>query len=134
MTAHSEPVLTLDKCELPEVRSTDVTVELAVLHEAACDYIRSSKAENTRRAYRSDWQHFDAWCEGRGFLSMPAEPATVVLYVSALAEDHKVATIGRRLAAVSQAHQAAGYETPTITAAKSMPSERVSPPPMISQL
>jgi hypothetical protein len=87
-----------------------------VLHDAARDYIRSSKADNTRRAYRSDWQHFDAGCREHGFVSMPAEAATVALYASALAEDHKVATIGRRLAAISQAHQAAGYETPTTTA------------------
>jgi site-specific recombinase XerD len=117
MSGESDRVLTCDNEGLPQVRSTETAAELAVLHDAARDYIRASKADSTRRAYRSDWQHFDTWCLAHGFVSMPAEVSTVALYVSALAEDRKVATIGRSLAAISQAHQSAGYATPTTTAA-----------------
>jgi integrase len=45
--------------------------------------------------------------------SLPAAPETVVLYLSTLAETAKVSTLTRRISAISQAHQAAGLETPT---------------------
>ena len=87
-------------------------IDLDALRDTTADYIRSSKATNTRRAYRADWDHFTAWCTAHSFVALPAEPATVAMYAAALAEEHKVATITRRLAAISQAHQAAGYESP----------------------
>ena len=43
-------------------------------------------------------------------------PQTVALYLSGLARTHKVSTLYRRLSGISQAHQAAGYVTPTTDA------------------
>ncbi len=76
-------------------------------------YFRAAQAENTRRAYACDWRHFSAWCRAAGQGNLPAAPETVVLYLSTLAETAKVSTLTRRLSAISQAHQAAGLETPT---------------------
>jgi hypothetical protein len=45
-----------------------------------------------------------------------AEPQTVALYLSDLARTHKVSTLYRRLSGISQAHQAAGFSTPTTDA------------------
>jgi len=76
-------------------------------------YFRAAQAENTRRAYASDWKHFSSWCRAAGQANLPAAPETLVLYLSTLAETAKVSTLTRRISAISQAHQAAGLETPT---------------------
>ena len=86
---------------------------LAVLADQVRDYAQQAKAENTRRAYRTDWHDFDAWCGTHRLAAMPASPATVALYLSHLAETHKCSTLQRRLSAISQAHAAQGMESPT---------------------
>jgi integrase len=85
---------------------------LAHSYSRAEAYERNSKAENTRRGYRSDWRSFDAWCTSAGLPSLPATPETVALYISAIAETHKPATIGRHLAAIASAHKARGHSSP----------------------
>lgn len=85
--------------------------------EAARAYASKSKADATRRAYRSDWQAFAAWCEANSAPALPASPATVATYASHLANDgRKVSTIGRALVAISQAHKMAGETSPTSAA------------------
>jgi site-specific recombinase XerD len=91
--------------------SPGALVALAPTVEAAEAFAANAKAENTRRAYRSDWADFTAWCEARGLPSLPASPDTVALYVSDLASvGRKVSTIQRRLSSISQAHQLAGHD------------------------
>jgi integrase len=85
------------------------------LTEQARAYVRAAKAPSTLRAYRSDWQHFSAWCLGRGAESLPAQPQTVALYMVVLAETHRPATITRRLTAISKAHSAANHPNPATT-------------------
>ncbi|MBM3289653.1 MAG: integrase [Candidatus Hydrogenedentes bacterium] len=75
-------------------------------------FIEASKAPNTRKAYASDWAYFEAWCKARGEPSLPASPSTMARYVTALADTHKPATLQRRLASISVAHQAAGFASP----------------------
>ncbi|WP_245921006.1 site-specific integrase [Melghirimyces profundicolus] len=81
--------------------------------EKAKDYTRLSKASNTAKSYRGDWKDFTAWCEARALSPLPAEPQTVALYLADLAERRKTSTLQRRLSAISQAHQSAGYDSPT---------------------
>src|SRR5262249_54986314 len=76
-------------------------------------YARQAKAESTRRAYASDWADFAGWCQVQQRSALPADAGTIALYVTALAGERKVATIQRRIAAISQAHQFAGHESPT---------------------
>lgn len=91
--------------------------QLANLGEVASrakEYMGQAKASNTVKAYRSDWNHFAAWCEGQGLDSLPAAPQTVALYLTALAEaGRKASTLQRRLSSISQAHQMAGHDSPT---------------------
>jgi len=75
-------------------------------------YVRRAKAENTVRAYRSDWARFEAFCRGREVVSLPAAPATVAAYAAEAARRLKANTIERHLTAISQAHQLAGLANP----------------------
>src|SRR5579864_2625899 len=91
--------------------------QLIPVRARAEQYFRSAQADNTRRAYAADWRHFSSWCHAVGQGSLPAFPGTLVLYLSALAESAKAGTLTRRISAISQAHQAAGFDTPTQHAA-----------------
>lgn len=89
------------------------SVALAVASRQAADFAKESKAASTLRAYASDWRHFTCWCSRHRLPSLPAQAETVALYLSALANTHKTATLTRRMSAISQAHQIAGFESPT---------------------
>lgn len=88
-------------------------IALAEIADQARGYVEAAQADNTRRAYRADWANFTAWCDAHGLAALPAAPDTVALYLAAQADRVKPATIQRRLSSISQAHQAAGHETPT---------------------
>lgn len=75
-------------------------------------YAAYAKAAATRRAYASDWRDFQGWCSSKGLSCLPAGPESVALYIADLAEQHKPATIGRRMAAIAARHKACGYESP----------------------
>lgn len=53
---------------------------LAALVDQAEAFLRQARAENTRRAYASDWKDFERWCAGRQVPACPAAPSTVALY------------------------------------------------------
>jgi integrase len=72
------------------------------------DYIRESLAENTRVAYLSDLAHF----ESRGG-QIPATPEAIAEYLVAHANVLSVATLNRRLAALSKVHRSRGFSNPT---------------------
>jgi integrase len=71
------------------------------------EYVRESLAENTRRAYLSDLAHFENW-GGR----VPASAEIVVSYLADHADKLSVATLVRRIAAISKAHRARGLPNP----------------------
>ena len=75
-------------------------------------FLSAAKAENTLRAYRADWEHFQAWCRRHALPWLPATPETVALYITDLAASHKPATLRRRLTVISRAHQTAGHPSP----------------------
>lgn len=76
-------------------------------------YAMGANATNTLRGYQADLRDFTAWCEQGGANPLPASPTTVAAYLVALADTGAaVATIQRRMAALSQAHQAAGFTPP----------------------
>ena len=84
--------------------------------EKAKGYASQSRSPATLRAYASDWTHFMRWCQEHGATPLPATPGNVAGYVADLASSAKVATIRRRLTTIAQAHLAAGFDSPTITA------------------
>jgi integrase len=90
---------------------------LRPLADQALEFARRSRSENTLRGYRADWNHFNAWCKKYGLLPLPAAPATVAVYLSALADVYKVSTILRRIAAIGQHHLINGVDSPAKTEA-----------------
>ena len=85
---------------------------LAQLSDAATDFALHSKSLNTIKAYQSDWKHFTLWCESKGLVPLPAQKEVLALYLTAFAQVLKVATLSRHIAAISEAHRTAGFESP----------------------
>ena len=71
--------------------------------------LQKSKADNTLRAYESDWLDFYDWCAHVKLQALPAEPETIVNYINDLADNAKANTVSRRLSAISENHKAASY-------------------------
>ncbi|GAB7189605.1 site-specific integrase [Kineococcus sp. NUM-3379] len=76
---------------------------------------RAGRSATTWRAYGSDLAHFATWCEAEGLTPLPAEPSTVTGYLLACCEELSLATLQRRLAALSVAHRVLGVPSPTET-------------------
>ena len=86
--------------------------------EDATQYARAEKAPATRRAYRSDFEIFRAWCDARDALPLPASPESVAAFLASEAKrDVRPSTLSRRLAAILYAHKLAGYASPTASEA-----------------
>ena len=78
------------------------------------DYALAEKSAATRRAYRSDFAAFTAWCAGRALDPIPAAPETVAAFIADQANaGFRASTLGRRVAAIAYAHALAGLEPPT---------------------
>jgi hypothetical protein len=71
------------------------------------DFVEAGIAPATRRAYRADLDHFEAWGG-----SLPATNNLLATYLADHAAVLKVSTLTRRLAAISVAHEAMGSQNP----------------------
>ncbi len=63
--------------------------------------LNGALSENTLRAYRSDYAHFEYWCQQRDIDPLAHEPDKMLEYLQSMASQHAVATIVRRLASLS---------------------------------
>lgn len=72
------------------------------------DYLRASLSDNSRRAYRSDLEHFLSWGG-----TIPANAEIIAVYLAAYAGRHAIATLARRLVSIGKAHTAQGLPSPT---------------------
>ena len=87
----------------------DLTTDLKSLHEATLNNLKSSKANNTLRAYKSDFKDFGVFCAKHGFNSLPSEPKVVSLYLTHLSKNSKFSTLRRRLVSISMVHKLKGH-------------------------
>ncbi|MCZ7448150.1 tyrosine-type recombinase/integrase [Rhizobium rhizogenes] len=79
------------------------------LADRARGYVEAASSANTRKAYASDWKHFAAWCRRANLPSLPPDPQTIGLYITACASGaaergtkaNSVSTIERRLSSLS---------------------------------
>ena len=88
---------------------TELTTDLKSLHEETLNNLKSSKANNTLRAYKSDFKDFGAFCAKHGLNSLPTEPKIVSIYLTYLSKNTKISTLRRRLVSISMVHKLKGY-------------------------
>jgi len=82
--------------------------DLQPLIEKARIFIFNARSEATNRQYDASWTDFSAWAEAHGLTALPAEPATVALFIadrSSLA----ASTLAGRLSAINYMHRTRGY-------------------------
>lgn len=91
----------------PSNMSVAIAINCTELDEQVQGYVAAGIAPATRRAYRSDLDHFLAW---GGMI--PATDEMLAAYLAAHAHTLKVATLVRRLAAISVAHDAQKLPNP----------------------
>ena len=78
------------------------------LEEETLNNLRNSKANNTLRAYKSDYKNFALFCSKNNFQSMPTQPKIMALYLTHLSKTLKYSTLKRRLASISVLHKMKG--------------------------
>lgn len=93
--------------------SNSALSKLLDLHNQTSEYIKSAKAANTWRGYKSDWQHFFNWSKEHNLECLPSSPSTIAMYLAHCASTLKTATIQRRIVAISQFHTGQHYSDPT---------------------
>ena len=88
----------------------DIITDIKALQEETILNLQSSKAVNTVRAYKSDFNDFGLFCTKNGFISLPSEPKVVSLYLTYLStKEVKVSTLKRRLVSIGVIHKLKGY-------------------------
>ena len=87
----------------------ELVTDLKSLHEETLNNLKSSKANNTLRAYKSDFRDFGAFCAKHGLDSLPTEPKIVSLYLTNLSKNSKMSTLKRRLVSISMVHRLKGH-------------------------
>ena len=71
--------------------------------------LKNSKANNTLRAYQSDFRDFSAFCSKNGLSSIPTQPKIIALYITHLSKTSKFSTLKRRIASISVIHKLKGH-------------------------
>ena len=87
----------------------DLITDVKSLEIETLKNLKNSKANNTLRAYQSDFRDFTAFCSKNGFSSMPTQPKILALYITHLSKSSKFSTLKRRIASISVIHKLKGH-------------------------
>ena len=88
----------------------DLVTDIKALQKETLKNLQNSKAKNTVRAYKSDFEDFGLFCVKNGFNNLPSEPKIVSLYLTHLStKDAKISTIKRRLVSIGVIHKIKGH-------------------------
>ena len=88
----------------------NITTDIKALQEETLLNLQSSKANNTVRAYKSDFSDFGLFCAQNGFKSLPSDPQIVSLYLTHLStKGIKISTLKRRLVSIGVIHKLKGH-------------------------
>ncbi len=88
----------------------NIITDIKALQEETILNLKSSKSDNTLRAYKSDFKDFGLFCAKNGFKSLPSEPKVISLYLTHLStKDIKMSTLKRRLVSIGVIHKLKGY-------------------------
>ena len=87
-----------------------IITDIKALHEETLLNLKSSKANNTIKAYKSDFNDFGLFCAQNGLKSLPTEPKIVSLYLTHLStKNSKMSTLKRRLVSIGVIHRLKGH-------------------------
>jgi len=88
----------------------EIITDIKRLQQETLLNLQNSKANNTVRAYKSDFNDFGLFCSKNGFRSLPSEPKIVSLYLTYLStRDVKMSTLKRRLVSIAVIHKLKGH-------------------------
>ena len=87
----------------------NLTKDLKGLEDETLKNLKNSKAQNTLRAYASDFRHFRNFCIDNNVKYLPSDPRIISLYLTKLAQTSKFSTLKRRIASISVIHKMKGH-------------------------
>ena len=89
---------------------SEIITDIKALQQETLLNLQNSKANNTVRAYKSDFDDFGLFCAQNGFKSLPSDPKIVSLYLTNLStKDVKMSTLKRRLVSIGVIHKLKGH-------------------------
>ena len=92
---------------------SDALAPVSELMSEAVDLAAKSRSASTLRVYQTQWQRFEAWGRARGMEVLPAEPGTLVLYLTERHRKVGVSSLGQALAAIAHRHRERGLPDAT---------------------
>ncbi len=87
----------------------EIITDLKSLELETLKNLKNSKANNTLRAYQSDFKDFSIFCKKNGFSPIPSDPKIIALYLTNLSSYSKFSTLKRRLASIKVIHRLKGH-------------------------
>jgi len=87
----------------------DLITDVKSLEIETLQNLKNSKANNTLRAYQSDFRDFSGFCAKNGLSSIPTQPKIIALYITHLSKTSKFSTLKRRIASISVIHKLKGH-------------------------
>ena len=88
----------------------NLITDIKALQEETLLNLQSAKAQNTIRAYKSDFNDFSLFCAQNGFKFLPSEPKIVSLYLTHLSTKNiKMSTLKRRIVSIGVIHKLKGH-------------------------
>jgi site-specific recombinase XerD len=88
----------------------EIITDLKALQEETLLNLQNSKASNTVRAYKSDFNDFELFCVQNRFRSLPSEPKIISLYLTHLStKNAKMSTLKRRIVSIGVVHKLKGH-------------------------
>ncbi|MDC1177416.1 site-specific integrase [Candidatus Pelagibacter sp.] len=101
---------TYSMIEIKPKNKSELSNNLRKLHEETLVNLKYSKANNTIRAYKSDFNDFSLFCSQNGFNPIPSNAKIVSLYLTYLSKnDVKMSTLKRRLVSIGVIHKLKGH-------------------------
>ena len=88
----------------------ELITDIKALQDQTLNNLKSSKANNTIRAYRSDFKDFSVFCAKNSLKTFPTDSKIVALYLTYLSsKGAKISTLKRRLVSLGVIHKLKGH-------------------------
>ena len=87
----------------------DLITDVKSLEIETLQNLKNSKANNTLRAYQSDFRDFSTFCAKNALCPIPTQPKIIALYITHLSKSSKFSTLKRRIASISVIHKLKGH-------------------------